>query len=87
MLQGNVRAALALLDTMDHQGAPLQLSDPASPDTPSWTVPDKLKAKHPLGQPVCKLSAIQSVVTMSTATLLTAVMLVVAKVRNKRGSV
>jgi len=39
---------------MDHSGAPLQLSDPASPDTPSWTILDELKAKHPWGQTVCK---------------------------------
>ena len=50
MLRGNIRAALALLDTMDHPGAPLRLSDPASPDTPSWTVLDELKAKHPCSQ-------------------------------------
>ena len=43
MLCGNVCAALALLDTMDHPGAPIQLSEPVSPDTPSWTLLDELK--------------------------------------------
>jgi len=35
---------------MYHPGAPLQLSDPVSPDIPSWTVFDELQAKHPPGQ-------------------------------------
>ena len=51
MLRGNVRAALALFDTMDYPGAPLHLSDPVSPDNPSWSVLDELQAKHPSGQP------------------------------------
>ena len=51
MLHGNVRAALALLDTMGHPGVPLHLSDPVSPDNPSWSVLDELQAKHPSGQP------------------------------------
>ena len=54
MLCGNVRAALALLDTVDYPGAPLRLSDPTSPYTPSWIVLDELEAKHPHGQPACK---------------------------------
>jgi len=66
MLRGNVRAALALLDTMDHPGAPLHLSDPVSPDTPSWTVLDELKAKHPCGQPACKEALLPPSATVSS---------------------
>ena len=51
MLHGNVRAALALLDTMDHPGVPLHLGDPVSADNPSWSVFDELRAKHPSSQP------------------------------------
>ena len=51
MFKGNVRAALTLLDDMDHAGAPLHLRDPVSPDKPSWTVFDELQKKHPPGQP------------------------------------
>ena len=53
MLFGNVRAALALLDTilMDHPWAPLHLNDPVSSDNPFYGVLDELQAKHPSGQP------------------------------------
>ena len=51
MLRSIVRAALALLDTTDHPGALLHLSDPVSPDNPSWSGLDELQAKHPSGQP------------------------------------
>ena len=49
-----MHAALALLDDVEHAGAPLHLRDSVSPDKPSWTVFDELQKKHPPGQPVRK---------------------------------
>ena len=46
MLWGDICAALALLDKLGHPGALLQLSDPASPNTPSWRVLDEPQVKH-----------------------------------------
>ena len=54
MLKGNVRSALAMLDDLERAGAPLHLSDPVSPDKPSWTVFDELQKKHPPGRPAQK---------------------------------
>ena len=51
MLHGDVKAAISLLDSDEHSGAPMSLDKPLYPVIPSWTVCDKLLKKHPNGQP------------------------------------
>ena len=51
MLRGDVKAAIALLDSDDHTGAPMSLDLPLASENPSWTVCDELLKKHPKSQP------------------------------------
>ena len=51
MLRGDVKAAIALLDSDDHSGAPMGLDTPLVSENPSWTVCDELLKKYPKGQP------------------------------------
>ena len=51
MSHGDVKAAIALLDSDDHSGAPMGLDAPMVSEDPSWTVCDELLKKHPKGQP------------------------------------
>lgn len=51
MSRGDVKAAIALLDSDDHTGAPMGLDVPLVSEDPSWTVCNELLKKHPKGQP------------------------------------
>ena len=55
MSRGDVKAAIALLDSDDHSGAPMGMDMPLVralvSEDPSWIVCDKLLKKHPKGQP------------------------------------
>ena len=53
MSRGDVKAAIALLDSDDRSGAPMGLDMPLVSEDPSWTVCDELLRKHPKGQPAC----------------------------------
>ena len=51
MLHDDVKAAISLLDSDEHPGAPMRLNMLLDPETPSWTARDELLKKHPSGQP------------------------------------
>ena len=51
MSHGDVKAAIALLDSDDRSGAPMGLDAPLVSEDPSWTVCDELLKKHIKGQP------------------------------------
>ena len=51
MSRGDEKAAIALLDSDDHSGAPIGLDMPLVSEDPLWTVCDELLKKHPKGQP------------------------------------
>ena len=53
MSRGDMKAAIALLDSDDRSGAPMGLDMPLVSEDPSWTVCDELLRKHPKGQPAC----------------------------------
>ena len=51
MLHGDVKAAISLLDSDEHPGAPMSLDMPLDPAIPSWTVHDELLKKHSSDRP------------------------------------
>ena len=51
ILRGDVKAAIALLGSNDHTGAPMSLDMPLASENPSQTVCDELLEKHPKSQP------------------------------------
>ena len=51
MSRGDVKAAIALLDSDDRSGAPMGLDAPLVSENPSWTVCDELLKKHPKRRP------------------------------------
>ena len=51
MLRGDVKAAIALLDSDDYTGTPISLEMPLASKSPSWTVCDELLKKHRKSQP------------------------------------
>ena len=53
MSRGDMKAAIALLDSDDRSGAPMGLDMPLVSEDPSWTVCDELLRKHPKGRPAC----------------------------------